>query len=300
MRHPGHYFTLHFQAMINSLGQLSKTPLASIMTCLVIGIALAFPAALFVALKNFETVGNTLQQTLQITLYLKSGIKESSVDTLAKDLQGNPNIAAIKTISPDEGLTELQQQAGFQGAMTELPHNPLPWTLIVLPKSVDQLDPLTQRLGQLPQVELLQVDKIWAKRLLMLTSLIQRFIYALAVFLGIAVFLIINSTIHFATQQNQKEIEIIKLIGGTPAFIRRPFLYAGMLYGLLGGIIAWQLVDMLLLSLNTPIRHLASLYHSQFHLAGIGIHNTLILLINSLLLGLLAAWLAVTRHLKSC
>lgn len=294
------YFMRHCQAAINSLGQFSRIPLASFMTCLIIGIALAFPTALFVVLKNFETIGGHLQKTMQITLFLKLNNKESDVSKLVRNLQSDPNIASIKIISPDTGLKELQQQAGFQGINIALPDNPLPWALVILPKSPADLESLAQAMQKLPQVDSMQLDKLWVKRLESLMSLAQRGIYALTIFLGIAVFLIINNAVRSATQQNSKEIEIIKLIGGTHAFIRRPFLYAGMIYGLLGGIIAWQLVDILMLLLKDPIQHLTSLYNSQYSIIGIGLANTLILLGSSMFLGFLGSWLAATRHLKTC
>lgn len=295
-----HYVTRHSQAAMSSLGQLSRVPFASFITCLIIGIALAFPTALFVTLKNFSSISGNLQQTTQITLYLKLGNKEKDVSQFVQNLRKNPLVDSIKIISPEQGLKELQQQAGFEGALVELTDNPLPWTLIVAAKTADELEPLAQSLQSLPQVDSLQLNKLWVKRLAGLISLAQRTTYALAIFLSISVFLLISNAIGAATRKNEKEIEIIKLIGGTHAFIRRPFLYAGIIYGLLGGIIAWQLVDILMLLLKSPIRELTGLYNSQYQIIGIGLSKTLILLGVSMLLGLLGSWLAVSRHLKTC
>ncbi|MHB1949330.1 MAG: permease-like cell division protein FtsX [Gammaproteobacteria bacterium] len=300
MKFLSNYFIRHCQAAVNSLGQLSRAPLASIMTCFVIGITLALPTALFVALKNFGNIGGNLQQTMQVTAYLKSQSKEKEVIELGQTLEANPKVASVKIISPEQGLKELQQQIGFTGSLEELPDNPLPWAIVIVPKLAKHLETLSQTLQDLPLVDSVQSDKAWVKRLASLMSLAERAVYALTIFLGIAVFLIINNAIRGATQQNQKEIEIIKLIGGTYSFIRRPFLYAGMLYGLLGGIIAWQLVDILILFLKNPILELADLYNSQFQLIGIGLRNTLILLTCSMLLGFMGSWLAVTRQLKKC
>lgn len=294
------YFLRHCQAAVNSLGQFSRTPLASLMTCLVIGIALALPTALFVALKNFENISGNFQQSMQITLYLKPESTETDITKLISNLKTRPDIASVISVSPAQGLKELQQTSGFQGALLELADNPLPWTVLVQPNTPENLNSLTSELQALPLVSSLQVDKLWVERLASLMSLSQRAFYAVAIFLGLAVFLIINNVIRSTTQQNHREIEIIKLIGGTYGFIRRPFLYTGAIYGLLGGIAAWQLVDILLLVLKDPVHRLTTLYNSQFLLTGIGLSNTLILLGSSMLLGLLGSWLAVTRHLKTC
>lgn len=299
MRRLSNYFIRHFQAAIYSLGQFSRAPISSFVTCLIIGIALALPTSLLVGLKNFMHLQGSLEQTVQMTVYLKENIKLADVTKLSNTLKADPEVLNVKVISPDEGLKELQEQIGFEGQTIKLPQNPLPWSLVVSPKSTRALSGLSHAVQRLPIVDSVELDEIWVKRLLSLISVSLKIVGALAFFLCIAVLLIINNTIRTATEHNQKEIEIIQLIGGTSSFIRRPFLYAGMLYGLLGGILAWQLVDLLVLFLKKPTTHLASLYNSAFEIMGLGLGNTLILLSLSILLGFFGSYLAVSRHLKN-
>ncbi len=296
------YLLRHVQSALNSLGQLSRSPFASLMTCLVIGISLALPAALFVLLKNAENIRSNFQQTAQITLYLKKDISPGKVNLLTEKLKHNPAITKAYPISPTEGLAELQQQAGFQGATEELKENPLPWTMIIIPNTSfdtsDSLEQLGKTLRQLPEVDNLQIDMLWVKRLGTLLALAKRTVLTLGIFLGLAVLLIINNTIRSATQNSQTEIAIIKLFGGTDAFIRRPFLYAGICYGLLGSIIAWQLVDALLLMITEPAHQLAKLYDDSFALLGLNLSETTTLLGIGMLLGLVGSWVAITQFLK--
>jgi cell division transport system permease protein len=187
--------------------------------------------------------------------------------------------------------------------LEDLPNNPLPWAITILPTppnhSPEALTHLRQELSQLPDVDTVQFDTDWVQRLFALITLAHRAIYALSLFLGLGVLLIVNNCIRAATEHNQKEINVIKLIGGTDAFIRRPFLYTGIIYGLLGAILAWQLVDLLLLWIKEPTHHVATLYHSQFQLLGISLSDTFMLLISSIMLGLVGAWFAVSRHLRA-
>ena len=294
-----HYFLRHTQVGLGSLGQLSRAPFASLMTCFIIGIALALPAALFIVLKNAEAMSQHFQQAVQLTLYLKKEANEAQAQSLSNTLKTQNGIHSVQLISPAQGLKELQQQEGFESLIDELPANPLPWAVVVLPNTATHIDTLTQRLKQLPAVDSVQLDMTWIKRLETLVELAHRIVSALAIFLGCSVFLIVNNAIRSATEHHQKEIEIIKLIGGTSSFIRRPFLYAGAIYGLLGGIIAWQLVDIFLLLLRSPIHRLTELYSSSFQLATINLTDTLFLLGGSMALGLAGAWLAVTRHLHT-
>ena len=297
------YLTRHWQAAVNGLSQLSRTPLTTLITCMVIGIALALPMALFVLLKNIEVLSKNYQQSTQVTLYLKENTSQNEALTLLQTLKNNPAISEARAVSPAEGLKELRDQAGIDEIMTDLSNNPLPWAIVVLPipsyHSPHDLTLLSQTLKQNPEVQSVQLDILWAQRLAALITLAHRFIYALTSFLGMGVLLIVNNCIRSVTEHNKKEINVIKFIGGTHAFIRRPFLYSGVIYGLLGGIIAWQMVDFMLLILREPSSNLADLYQSQFHLLGIGLMVTFLLLFISIALGLAGAWFAVTRHLRS-
>jgi len=295
------YLTRHMQSGLYSLGKLSRSPWSSFMTCLIIGIALALPAVLFVALKNAEFLNNNFKQTLEMTLYLKQDTTPAEIQSLLKTLKNQSEIKQARAISPNEGLKELQKQAGFDAALENLESNPLPWAIVIQPNQdinrPAQFEKLTQHLQQLPQVDNVQLDILWVKRLASFMTLAHRTFYALAIFLSIAVLLIVNNTIHSATEQHHKEIEIIKLIGGTDAFIRRPFLYVGMMYGLLGSIIAWLLVIVMTFALKGPSQHLAELYGSQFSPIGMSFSNLLILLGGSIGLGFIGSWFAVTKYL---
>lgn len=294
------YLSRHKQAIVNGLGQLSRSPMNSAATCMIIGIALALPTILFVLLKNAEVVTHNFQQSAQVVLYLKKDVSEDRVNSLMRNLRQNTNISSVHAISPAQGLKELQQQAGFEGMVQELQDNPLPWAVIVSPASREStnIDALSKNLKALPEVDGVQLDVDWIKRLQSLVQVGRNSVEALAFFLGLAVLLIVNNSIHTATQNNHKEITVLQMLGGTNRFIRRPFLYVGMIYGLLGAIIAWYVVDILYLCIRGPIHKAAMLYSSQFQLMGLGLTDTLWLIAMSVGLGLVGAWVAVVRYMR--
>ena len=296
------YLTRHMQSGLYSLGKLSRAPFSSLMTCLIIGIALALSAILFVALKNIEFLGGSFKNTLEMTVYMKQDVTPDAVNALVAKLTRQSDIRAAHAVSPAVGLKELQQQAGFDSSLEKLQNNPLPWAIVIQPNDAlggpDQFEQLRQRLQQLPGVDSVQLDILWVKRLTSFMVLAQRVMYALVIFLGAAVLLIVNNTIRSATEQHHQEIEVIKFIGGTNAFVRRPFLYVGVLYGLFGGMIAGVLVALMTWVLKEPGQHLAELYGSHFTLTGLDFTNLLILLGGSAALGLVGSWFAVTRYLR--
>ena len=297
------YFVRHLQTFFYALGQLSRRPFSTLMTTAVIGIALAMPAGLQVLLVNVQQVVSGWDGATQISLFLKQNTSESRALGLADKLRAQPEIAMVDYISSDQAMEEFRRLSGFGDALNALNENPLPTVLVVHPtlviRSPEQVADLLQQLKSRPEVDLAQLDMQWVKRLFALMEIGKRGVWVLATLLALAVLLVVGNTIRLAIQNRRDEIIIIKLIGGTDAFIRRPFLYTGFWYGLMGGAIAYGLVEISLWMLKAPVKNLAGLYSSQFSLESLDLVTVAILLGCGTLLGLFGSWLAVGRHLRA-
>ena len=172
--------------------------------------------------------------------------------------------------------------------------------VLVTPKEVDKakLEALRQRLAELPKVEQAQLDLVWVERLTAILKLGDRFVFGLSLLLILALLLVIGNTIRLHIENRRAEIEVIKLVGGTDGYVRRPFLYMGALYGFGAGIFAWLLLAFGLDWLNDAVVRLAGLYGSDFALSGVPSSDGFSLLLGAVLLGCIGAWLAVARHLN--
>lgn len=297
------YFIRHIQVFFYSLGQLSRAPISTLMTCMVIGIALALPAGLDTLLKNAQQLSGGWESTAQISVFLKKKITEKQALNLKADIQYWPNVISVHYISREQALKEFQALSGFGDALKALNSNPLPSVLIVKPKfSSSKSEKITQqllnKLSTLRQTDKALLDMQWIRRLYAIMNIVERGVLILGLLLALAVLLVVGNTIRLAIQNRRKEIVVMKLIGGTDAFIRRPFLYTGFWYGLFGGIIAWLLVSFTMLSISSPIEKLTTLYQNQFSLNHMSFSTTFILLALSIFLGLIGSWFAVGRHLR--
>lgn len=297
------YLLRHAQVALASLGELWRQPLASLMTVLVIGIALALPASLYVMQKNVEQLSGHWQQATRISLFLKADVKDGRGQQIAEQLTSWPDIATVEFQSSTQSLAEFRDISGLGGVLDSLPQNPLPAVIIIEPVAAATANTahseLMERLQKLSEVDLAQLDMQWLQRLQQLTETGQRGIAILAAMLSLSVLLVIGNTIRLAILNRQTEIKVIKLVGGTNAFVRRPFLYTGFWYGLIGGLIAWLTVLIALIIISGPINQLATLYESQFNLQWLSGVLFLALPLCGLLLGILGAWLAVGRHLSA-
>lgn len=296
------YGSCHLQAALLSLGQIARTPVTSAMIVIVIGIAFTFPMTLLVLLKNVSSITQHWDGHSPIVLYLKSQVDPHEAQALGKQLTKISGIEKVDYISPAQGLADFQQQSGFNQMLSVLKENPLPSVLVVTPQSTWQtstaMASLLDTLKQLPQVDIAQLDLTWVKRLNALLQLASRATYALAILLSLGILFIIGSTIHLATERHRDEIFVYQLVGASNAFIRRPFLYTGMWYGLIGGIIACILVVALFIWMNAPTQLLAKLYGSDFVLHTLNVEEGIHLLLLGIVLGWLGSWAAVYRHLK--
>jgi len=298
----GAYCTRHLQMMLYSLGKISSTPFSSFMTISVIGIALALPAGLYVVLDNLQGISSQWQTTAQISLFLKKELDRGETERLIDDLRSKPEISDVTYISPDEALAEFRRISGFGDALNTLDHNPLPPVLVVHPAigqgNAAAISRLVDELRALPAVDIAELDMDWIKRFFAIMAIGKRVVFVLGALLSLAVLLIIGNTIRLGLQNRRDEIEIMKLIGATDAFIRRPFLYSGIWYGLFGGIVGWLIVHGSIWVVREPVSQLAILYESQYVLSGMNMASSLALLAVSSLLGLFGSRFTVGRHLK--
>lgn len=292
----------HLRTLIATLGKLYRTPASSIMTTAVIGIALALPGSLYVLLANLQAVAGGWDNPARISLFLKLDTPPLATDALAERLRLREDVANVDLIEPDQALREFRTDSGFGDALDALRGNPLPAVLIVSPTASrvppERVPTLVKEIERAPEVDLAQLDMQWLQRLRGIMDIARRLVTAVAVLLGLAVLLIIGNTIRLDIQNRREEIEVIKLVGGTDAFIRRPFLYGGIWYGLLGGVLAWVLIGLAMLLLAGPATQLAVLYDSGHRLLGLGLGGTILLLGAGAVLGLSGSWLAVGRHLS--
>jgi cell division transport system permease protein len=280
--------------------RMFASPLAGTLNILVIGIALSLPAGMYLLLQNVQGLVAKLSDTPQISLFMNTETKPDDIDKLRKQLEQHPAIARVEFVPRAQALEQLKQSTGLADVIGGLQQNPLPDAFTVYPKpsAAQSLDELRTELAKLPKVELAQLDSEWAYKLEALLKFGRMVVLILASLLSLALVAITFNTIRLQILTQREEIEVSKLIGATNGFIRRPFLYFGAMQGLLGGITAWLIITVSLLLLNYQLGTLAHLYASQFTLHPLSLGDSLTLLLFSMYLGWLGAWLSVARHLS--
>ncbi len=292
----------HVQTLLGSLGRITQQPVAAFMTMGVIAMALAMPLLLAVFLQNSRAATAHWNQAFDVSVYLNKRAARPRAQELAKLLRSQPDVAAVRVITADEALVQFREASGFGSALDALSDNPLPDTLVVTPalaaSTPEATEALRRAIAASPDVQTAQLDTEWVKRLNGVLDILRRVVVLTAALLGLGVVLVVGNTIRLDILNRRAEIEVMKLVGATDGFARRPFLYSGVWYGLGGGVLAIGVVEAAVLLLAAPVDRLAGLYGSQFHLDGLGFGLGSLVLGGAVGLGWLGSWMAATRHIQ--
>ena len=294
------YLLHHLQSLTFSLGKIYQAPTTTIMTVAVIGITLSLPGGFYLFLKNIDAISGDFRSSTQISLYLNLRTTEKQARALEGDIADMDHVTATRFISRETSLEEFRRDSGFGKSIDTLSSNPLPHTIVVEPDDADTFTVrnLQNRLQAMPEVEIAKLDTEWLERLYTIIEIAKRSVAIITILFAFAMLLIIGNTIRLDIQNRYQEIIVTKLIGATDAFIRRPFLYGGVWYGLLGGITSWLIVEIGYLAISGPLARLNLLYKSDMNLITFSFQDFVVLIVASTLLGLTGSWIAVARHLN--
>ena len=297
------YFARHAQVLVGSLGRIVHQPFATLMTMGVIAVALALPLFLSLLLQNARIATGGWNEAYDLSVYMDKRASAARVQALVKQLKTRGDVAAVRLITADQALVEFRNDSGFGKALDELSENPLPDTLVVtptLPASTPQgTETLKTGIAAMSDVQAVQIDTEWVKRLRAILELLRRVVLLTGALLGVGIVLIVSNTIRLDILNRRAEIEVMKLVGASDGFTRRPFLYSGIWYGLGGGLLALLLVAIASVVLARPVAQLAFLYGSDFQLQGLKLVSGFGVLMIAAGLSWVGSWLAATRHIRS-
>ena len=297
------WITMHKAAFDNALQRLSLAPITALLTILVVGVSLSLPAAFQILVKNLESGQQSIDEQSRISLYLTKNASSADIENLLSEIKTNNAVKEAVLISSEQGLKDFQQHNILGNALDLLSDNPLPAVIQVYPDTrkldPNQIESLSNELAEFALIDKANIDVLWLKRLFSITEFVKQISLAISLFLIFTVLIVIGNTIKLLGQDFQDEIAVNKLVGATDGYVRRPFLYSGLLYGVLGGVVALCIILLGLLWITPQIDQIAQLYQSQISLVGLGFSDILSILGTGMILGLGGAWVAANRLIHS-
>ncbi len=295
------FLRLHGYAMFSSLGDLWRAPLMTLMTLMVIAVTLALPLTFYLTLANLQRLSGSLDESWKVSLYLDPKLDAKDAASVLARLRKHEAVATVRLIDKESGLAEFRRHSGFGEVLEALPENPLPVVIEVSPHSQwetpERLAELVTTWEKIPEVDFAQWNMRWLQRLRAWLQLAERGVLILGALLSLTVLLVVGNTIRLELENRHEEIEVMKLLGATHRFIRRPFIYSGFWYGASGGLMAQILVWGLSVTMRSPAQSLAAMYGASFEIHFLSFSEWMGFSGLSVVLGILGSWLVVTRHL---
>lgn len=301
MMNPVRYLRRHISCCYSEAVRLVRQPTASLMTIGAIGLALALPAGLSAVLQNVEGLAQAWGEARSFSIFLENEVSVAVAEQLAEDLERNPAVGAVGRISPQEALAIMEGRGEFAGAIETLADNPLPWTLVVTPApAAPEMEflALQDTVATLPYVEQVLADTQWLKRMSAILALAGQAMLLVMAMVLVALIVIIGNTVRLEIQKQRDAVEVQALLGASPGYMRRPFLYQGFWYGLGGGLVAVVLVRVGLWTLGGSFADLMVLYDSERALIWSSWRQELVILGVGALTGWLGAWRVVAGQLR--
>ncbi|MFQ5529249.1 MAG: cell division protein FtsX [Gemmatimonadota bacterium] len=272
---------------------IRRAPLLSGLSIASIGVSLFIVGLFGVAGHNVDQALSGAESRVEVVAYLHDGVDEELVGLARAEVEGYPEVATVTYISKVEALFRATRElTEFSDVFSDLEVNPLPASLVVQlregARTPEDAERVAMRLAGYELVEEVRYGREWVDRLYRVRRIVGGGALLLGASFAFGAMLLIGIAVRMAILARREGIAIMKTVGATEAYIRRPFLAEGLFTGLLGGGVAllltwgaYRTIDATLLPLEwVPVWWV-----------GIG-------LLGAALLGMLAATRAVRRELK--
>lgn len=296
------FWVQNIRQIITSIGEIWRTPVASAMTIAVMGLSLTLPATLHIIVKNVQSINLEWDSAAEISLFLNDGLSQQQVAGAMRRIQAYDEVEKLVYISKEDAVEEFKKESGFGQALDYLEQNPLPASFIVTPvknhRQADAAKLLLIKLEKEREIEFGKLDIDWLTRLNAIVTMLEEAVITVAVLLMVSVVLIIGNTIRLSIISRREEIEVMKLVGATEAFIQRPFVYTGIWYGIMGGIVAFIVVSFVIWWMQSALVDISGLYMADFKIEGLTLSEFGGLMLLASTLGFSGAFWSVHRHIR--
>ena len=296
------YIIRHLQVLFSTLGNMRRTPLASLNTIIIVAITLLLPTLLYVSIKSAQSLSQNWQGRPQISVFLRQELNDGEAKLIFDEIRLHPAIGAAEFITPAQALEEFRLLSGLDFEINFLDDNPLPASVVLMPSDgyieSAQLIELKEELSKIDGIDQIRLDLDWTDRFNAILRVFTRIASLLSGLLALALILIVGNTIKLLIMNRRQEIEITKLVGGTDTFVRRPFLYYGSLFGLFGAVLTLFLLLGAAALVKEPIKQLSDFYQNHSSLHQLNAIEILAIITAGTTLGWLAARWSVAQHLR--
>ena len=289
----------HYQAFLNGFSRFINNIGASVMMIVVIGITLCLPSAGLLLIENAGQISQNIEHEAEISIFLDKAVSKDQIDFIQLSLKKNSLVKKIhfepKLIAWEKLQTKLDVAVS-----SSVSTNPLPDAFFISLNTLDEIkiQKLIDNLDGIDGIDSVILDGNWIKKLRIGLSLGKLSIFFIASLLIVVLLVVIGNTIRLQTLTYKDEIEVSKLIGATNAFIQRPFMYTGILYGLGGGIVTISILKLSVFGLNATLNKLVSIFGTDFIFKDLPQNYYMYIIVLAMLIGLVSSYISARNSIQ--
>jgi cell division transport system permease protein len=286
----GRFQRQHREALRAAFARLRERPLSHGFALALLTLAMLSLLLLRLGLEQFDRFGSPLAGARTLSLFLASDVDEVRARALAVEFAADPRVADVLAISPAEGLRELVHLDGSDEALAALPDDPLPWVLAVEPRTHDDGVALRSAWKQRADIDHIVDESEWRRQADAVMTAARAVIMTLMLLVAAATILIAANAVRTIRVEGSQERDLQRVFGASEADLRRPYVYLGLLYGVIAALLAVLLALAICLALRPVFAPIAEM----FELADAGARRgwwRLVVVPAAALLGAFGAWL---------
>ena len=282
--------------------ELLKRKLGTLLTVIVIAVSLTIPVTTYLLWKNVEYTIDNFYPESELAVYLNKNLSEQDTERVVESLRAQQGVDTLNYISRQKSLEDFRQWSGFNEELSLLDDNPLPAVVMIKPteefKSSDKVMELRTELMKAKGVQEVRLDDGWIEKLGAISYLVAKIAVICCVLMSLAVFLVLGNSVRSDVYSSRSSIEVMKLLGATNHFILRPFLCTGIIYGVLGSMLATIFSFLLIAYFSTAVSYVADIFAIKIALNGLALSEILFMIIICAAIGYAAAWISANKHIN--
>ena len=279
-------------SLLESVQHLSRHAWVTLFVWLLIGVALSLPAGFWLVQHNIHLLAQQLHDDTGFTVYFHPASASETIEEVRQHVAQSTAVQTVDLTTAEQAMEEFRQVTGYDQELVALDDNPLPASLSVVMSqdaSSNTTEALLDSLRSYAVVDSIDFDTEWIRNLNAIHRVVSTLMWIVGALFGFGVVFVTFASVRLAIESKFRELRVLSLIGASDRYLRRPFIYCGILYGFGGGVVATALVFGALFAIKDPLNQLVQGFGGTIQLVSLDYFSASVEIGIGTLLGYLGA-----------
>ena len=286
------YLRIRVHSLLESVQHLSRHAFVTLFVWLLIGVALSLPAGFWLVQHNIHLLAQQLHDDTGFTVYFLPATRSDIIEEVRQYIVQSTVVQTVELTTSEQAIEEFRRVTGYDQELVALGDNPLPASLSVVVHQdapANEVEPLLDSLRTRAVIDSIDFDTEWIRNLNTIHRVVSTLMWIVGALFSFGVVFVTIASVRLAIESKFKELKVLSLIGASDRYLRRPFIYCGILYGFGGGVVATAIVFGALFAIKDPLNQLVQSYGGTIRLVSLDYFSASVEIGIGTLLGYLGA-----------